>query len=81
MHQNEIEVDPLVCPICGNPNACVNLSTKDKNKSCWCNDPSIQFPDELLAMVPLEARRKACICKSCVMKFHEDRGALPVADG
>jgi hypothetical protein len=74
LSQNKDAIDPLVCPICGESNACVNLSTKDESKSCWCNDPSIKFPDELLAMVPVQAKRKACICKACVLKFHADKG-------
>jgi hypothetical protein len=28
------------------------------------------FPQELLELVPAEQRGKACICRSCVEKFH-----------
>ncbi|UYI50295.1 cysteine-rich CWC family protein [Vibrio natriegens] len=58
--------DPLVCPLCGQPNSCLNL---DITKSCWCNDPSIKFPEGLLSQVPEEKRRKACICKACALKY------------
>jgi hypothetical protein len=65
------KINPLVCPLCGQPNSCLNLSTKDVTKSCWCNDPAIKFPPELRAMVPPEAKMKACICKACALKFQE----------
>ncbi|WMN89035.1 cysteine-rich CWC family protein [Vibrio parahaemolyticus] len=61
--------DPLVCPLCGQPNSCLNLGDKDITKSCWCNDPSIKFPEGLLSQVPEEKRRKACICKACALKY------------
>ncbi|WP_246201091.1 cysteine-rich CWC family protein [Vibrio ziniensis] len=41
----------------------------DIKKSCWCNDPTITFPEELLSQIPPELRRKACICKTCVLNF------------
>lgn len=62
-------VDPLLCPLCGNSNACVNLGSDDVTKSCWCNDPNIQFPPALLEQVPAHAKRKACICRRCAEKF------------
>lgn len=64
-----ITPDPLACPLCGQANACVNLGDKDVIKSCWCNDPSIKFPEELLSQIPAEKRRKACICKACALKY------------
>lgn len=64
-----ITPDPLACPLCGQANACVNLGDKDVTKSCWCNDPSIKFPEELLSQIPAEKRRKACICKACALKY------------
>ncbi|EKO3451146.1 cysteine-rich CWC family protein [Vibrio fluvialis] len=66
-------VDPLICPLCGNGNACVNLSTGDVTKSCWCNDPNITFSQELLDRVPKDAKRKACICKTCALKFQHEK--------
>lgn len=62
--------DPLVCPLCGQPNACPNLGTADISRSCWCNDPALSFPTELLEQLPAEAKGKACICRACVLAFH-----------
>ena len=62
-------IDPLSCPLCGQPNLCLNLGVEDVTKSCWCNDPSITFPEELLSQIPAEKRRKACVCKRCALKF------------
>jgi len=66
-------VNPNCCPLCGNQNACLNLAAADINKSCWCNDPSLTFPDELRARVPENAKMKACICRECVIKFHQQK--------
>lgn len=66
-------VDPLVCPLCGKANACVNLADKDVSRSCWCNDPAITFPAELLSRIPPDMRRKACVCKACVLEFLADQ--------
>ncbi|MCE0555374.1 cysteine-rich CWC family protein [Motilimonas cestriensis] len=63
----------MVCPICGEGNACVNLGNKDVSRSCWCNDPSITFPEDLLAQIPLAQRRKACVCRSCALKHQENK--------
>ncbi|WP_255483006.1 cysteine-rich CWC family protein [Marinobacterium marinum] len=57
--------------MCRQENACVNLSSQDVEKTCWCNDPSIQFPEELLSQIPDELRRKACVCRSCVLAFQK----------
>ncbi|PWI33372.1 hypothetical protein DI392_10990 [Vibrio albus] len=65
--------DPLSCPLCGQANSCVNLGGKDVTKSCWCNDPAITFPKELLSQIPAEKRGKACICKSCAVKFQKSK--------
>lgn len=75
MTRTALKSDPLVCPLYSDSNACVNLSADDTSYSCWCNDPSIQFPEELLLKVPMEARRLACICKACVLKYQEGKEA------
>jgi len=41
---------------------------------CWCKD--IQFPEELILMVPEELKRNACICRSCVENYHAGEGNL-----
>lgn len=57
--------DPLICPLCGQANACLNLGAADVDRSCWCNDPAISFPESLLSRIPPEKRRKACVCRQC----------------
>ncbi|MCE0494709.1 cysteine-rich CWC family protein [Vibrio salinus] len=73
MKPNTMTPDPLICPLCGQPNLCVNLGDSDVMKSCWCNDPSIVFPKALLAQLPPEKRGKACICRACVLKFQGEK--------
>ncbi|PQJ55134.1 hypothetical protein BTO11_03205 [Psychrosphaera saromensis] len=41
----------------------------EKKLTCWCQDPNIQFPPELLQQVPDELKNKTCICQSCAMAF------------
>ena len=59
-------VDPCRCPLCGQPNACANevaRTTGQVQPPCWCT--TVDFTPELLARVPPEARRQACICAAC----------------
>ncbi len=59
-------VDPTRCPLCGQANACameVERATGQKQAPCWCTQ--VDFSAELLARVPEDARRKACICARC----------------
>ena len=61
------ECNPERCPLCGEPNNC-QLCTMDAYKgSCWCTQ--VKIPDELLAQVPPEARKRACICQRCIAGF------------
>ncbi|MEW6982447.1 cysteine-rich CWC family protein [Colwelliaceae bacterium 6471] len=62
-------IDPYTCPLCKQQNECLNLSTADVDKACWCNDPTIKFPAELLQKVAEEAQGKACICKACALAY------------
>lgn len=58
--------DPCRCPLCGQPNACANeveRATGVPQPACWCTNA--HFSPELLARVPAEARRQACICAAC----------------
>ncbi|MGL5336954.1 MAG: cysteine-rich CWC family protein [Enterovibrio sp.] len=66
-------LDPSSCPLCGKANSCANFGDKNTAKSCWCNDPAITFPKELLSQIPANRRGKACICKSCALKFQNDK--------
>ena len=71
--------DAARCPVCGGPNAC-QLCTADAYKGpCWCEQTD--FPTALLARVPTEQRRLACICRSCVEKARAERDAGAVRLG
>jgi len=61
-------VDPARCPLCGGPNDCQLCTAAAYKGPCWCE--SAKIPDELLVLVPTEARNRACICRSCVTTFH-----------
>ncbi len=59
-------VDPTRCPLCGQPNQCANevrRATGTDPGPCWC--VQMDFSADLLARVPAEAQRKACICAAC----------------
>lgn len=62
-------VDPSRCPLCGEPNRCameVERETGQKQPPCWCTQ--VDFSEDLLARVPTEAKRQACICRACAEK-------------
>lgn len=73
-------VDPLVCPLCGNSNLCINLGAEDVARTCWCNDPALTFPEALLAQIPPEKRRQACVCRDCVLAYHRAHGSGKVGE-
>lgn len=56
--------DPAHCPLCGRPNECQLATQAGYKGPCWCM--KVNFPPELLARVPEEARRCACLCHGCV---------------
>ena len=58
-------IDTARCPLCGGPNGCAMAQAGDgaAPAACWCMD--VDFPPALLAQVPPEARRRACICAAC----------------
>jgi len=59
-------VDPTVCPLCGQSNQCagqVERATGVKQPPCWCNTAT--FSAELMARIPEQARRLACVCAAC----------------
>ncbi len=58
--------DPARCPLCGGANGCAMEKARasgEPQPPCWCTQAS--FAPELLARVPPEAQRKACICARC----------------
>jgi hypothetical protein len=55
-----------VCPLCGQPNCCARQRERETGlpqEACWCTQ--VAFGPELLARVPREAQRRACICPAC----------------
>jgi len=61
------KIDPTYCPICQSPNACAMEMARAKGtkpERCWCMDA--EFTPEVLALLPNEAKGKACICAKCV---------------
>ncbi len=64
-HRPEVvSVAPELCPLCGGPNTCQRCTVAAYKGPCWCE--GLPFPEELLARVPPEAQRLACICRNCV---------------
>ncbi|WHY85823.1 cysteine-rich CWC family protein [Neobacillus novalis] len=57
------------CPICGNENECMTGAGELNN--CWCSNE--EFPKGIFELVPVENRRKHCICKNCLNKFKEEQ--------
>ena len=62
-----LKVSPSVCPLCGESNACA-MAAGD-SEPCWCAEET--FPEELLARVPAEQRKKNCICRRCLEAFED----------
>ncbi|GAB3669847.1 cysteine-rich CWC family protein [Ramlibacter alkalitolerans] len=55
-----------LCPLCGQPNRCameLERETGVKQPACWCTQ--LHFSAELLARVPAQAQRRACLCPAC----------------
>lgn len=64
--KSAVAIDPTLCPLCGQGNRCameVERETGQKQPPCWCTQ--VDFSAGLLARIPDEARRKACICEAC----------------
>jgi hypothetical protein len=60
--------DPSRCPLCGESNRCameIERETGQAQPPCWCMDADFNFSEALLARVPAEKRRLACICARC----------------
>ena len=62
-------IDPGACPLCGQLNRCAMETARATGRppqACWCTQ--MDFSAELLARVPAEARRLACICEECARR-------------
>jgi hypothetical protein len=51
------------CPLCGGPNDCAAAASGSCDTPCWC--AAVAFSPELIARVPPELAREACICRAC----------------
>jgi len=65
-------LDPCRCPLCGQPNGCANEIARASGTAqppCWCT--TVTFAPALLARVPAQAQRRACICAACATQAPE----------
>ncbi|MFT6529302.1 MAG: hypothetical protein ACJAZB_000945 [Psychrosphaera sp.] len=75
MSQSVQVVNPQLCPLCAKDNACGNLVNDslvcdpETKQTCWCQNPKLQFPPELLQQVPDAEKNKSCICQACATSF------------
>ena len=69
-------VEASKCPLCGGPNQCA-LAADPAATECWCDGE--KFPRELLAQIPAQAVRKACICQKCLARYRETKEAIDSA--
>jgi len=53
-----------ICPLCGQDNNC-----QHGEGGCWCD--TVKFPKQILDLIPIDKRGKACICKSCLEKYQK----------
>ncbi|MEI9959604.1 MAG: cysteine-rich CWC family protein [Limisphaerales bacterium] len=63
--------DAGCCPLCGQPNECQLCTNAAYKGPCWC--AKVKIPDELLAQIPPEACNKACVCRDCIVAFHQNK--------
>lgn len=69
-NNNNKEVCPERCPLCGEQNLCAMANNNQSNNlDCWCKNESI--PAALIEQVPPEAKNKSCICQKCAVKYKE----------
>ncbi|OMF38719.1 hypothetical protein BK133_00480 [Paenibacillus sp. FSL H8-0548] len=55
------------CPLCNQPNECGIKAVSEGQADCWCFHE--KFPEELLKQLPADQRGKACICRSCLVRY------------
>jgi prepilin-type N-terminal cleavage/methylation domain-containing protein/prepilin-type processing-associated H-X9-DG protein len=58
-------------PLCRQPNLCPRYSPSAPEGACW--RARVEIPEGLLARVPGELRKRACICRECVESFHSEQ--------
>ncbi|RBW68350.1 cysteine-rich CWC family protein [Bacillus taeanensis] len=57
------------CPLCGKDNEC--RTGAGEHGHCWCDLET--FPKEIFELVPVESRRKHCICKNCLIMYKAEK--------
>jgi hypothetical protein len=65
---SENKIDPALCPLCGKPNQCARLKGAPEG-TCWC--VSETFPPQILELVPVAKKGKACVCQDCLKKYRQ----------
>jgi hypothetical protein len=60
---NSAPLQAPTCPLCGGPNGCAAVAAGTFDVACWCS--TVQFSPRLLALVPADQQRQACICRAC----------------
>lgn len=53
-----------ICPLCGQDNNC-----QHGQGDCWCS--TVEFPKDILELIPDDKKGKTCICKSCLEKHQK----------
>ena len=57
-------VDPSLCPLCGEPNACLLAAAPQASPSeCWC--ASRRFDPGLIERLPPGSAGRAFVCSRC----------------
>lgn len=57
------DLDPNLCPVCGQSNRCSLAEPRTATHPCWCFEVTID--PARLAMLPDELRNQACLCPRC----------------
>ncbi|OUR65904.1 hypothetical protein A9Q79_02670 [Methylophaga sp. 42_25_T18] len=59
-------INEKLCPFCQSSNHCM----AHEAQTCWCSKTKIE--KGLIALVPPEKKKKACICFSCNQTYKEN---------
>lgn len=62
-----VSIDPVRCPLCGQPNDCQIAAGC---QTCWCFETPV--PPTVLARVPVAAQGLACVCRRCAATSDEE---------
>ena len=75
MNPAATQVEPGLCPLCGQPTDCQRCTAAAYKGPCWC--ARVEIPEALLAQVPVDQRNQACLCRACVTAWHRSRQIRP----